>query len=368
MNERVHILFVLADLRGGGTERFFSMLLNLLPQDVYDCHLGVWRDATDYPIPDSVIRHDLRKARPWDLPGVIQRTRNLVRQLRPDLVVSGHYFTNLATGEAMRPLFGAVPWLARFGNPPEIEMRGWKRLWARRVLPVAATLIGNSQGVCDSLHRNFGVEEGRTCLLPNLLALPQGQEIALKKRSASAPFVFLNMGRLHSQKNQMLLLRAFARLKRTDVRLVLLGQGPMRSALEREIARLGLTGAVTMPGFNPDVAAACRAADCFVLSSNWEGSPNSLIEAMACGLPVISTDCPYGPSELITPGVNGLLAPPGDEAALAGAMRIMMDHPAQRAAMAKAAARTISERFDNQRTLAQIRRLFDSVLREKGRP
>jgi glycosyltransferase involved in cell wall biosynthesis len=137
----------------------------------------------------------------------------------------------------------------------------------------------------------------------------------------------LTVGSLKRAKNQALLLRAFARLGGTDVRLMILGEGPLRSELESLAMELGIAGRLVMPGFAIDPWPYYASADLFVLSSDWEGLPMVIIEALAAGLPVVSTDCPSGPRELLDEGRFGTLVPTGDEVALARAMEGRLHAP-----------------------------------------
>ncbi len=131
----------------------------------------------------------------------------------------------------------------------------------------------------------------------------------------------MTVGRLKRVKNHALLIRAFAKVSEIQpARLMIVGDGELRDELEALIAELGLGGKVVLPGFVNDPTPLYRSADLFVLSSNYEGFGNVIVEAMACGVPVVSTDCPAGPSEILENGRFGTLVPVGDVDALASAM------------------------------------------------
>lgn len=146
------------------------------------------------------------------------------------------------------------------------------------------------------------------------------------------PPVLLAAGRMEPQKDFATLLRAAAHLRRTrPVRLLILGDGTQRAELERMAAELGLEADVlSMPGFDPNPLPAMAHAACFILSSRWEGMPGALIEAMAVGCPVVSTDCPGGSREVLLDGTLGPLVPVGDAGALAAAVAGVLDAPPTR--------------------------------------
>lgn len=130
----------------------------------------------------------------------------------------------------------------------------------------------------------------------------------------------LTVGTMKAVKNHPLLLRAFARLNRPDARLLFLGDGQERNALLTLADEIGIADRLVLAGFRPDPTPFYRTADLFVLSSNYEGFGNVIVEAMACGTPVVSTDCPSGPAEILGNGRFGALVPVNDVAALAAAM------------------------------------------------
>jgi glycosyltransferase involved in cell wall biosynthesis len=140
--------------------------------------------------------------------------------------------------------------------------------------------------------------------------------------------VIVAVGRLAAQKDFATLLRAFARVReRRPARLLILGEGRLRPALEALVAELGLGAAAAMPGYAENPFSALARADLYVMSSRYEGLPGALIQALACGCRVVSTDCPSGPAEILDHGRFGQLVPVGDAAALAEAMLAELDAP-----------------------------------------
>lgn len=142
------------------------------------------------------------------------------------------------------------------------------------------------------------------------------------------PPVFLAVGRLVKAKDFPTLIQAFAQLRQhRDAKLVILGEGDRRFELEAMVKALDLATEVALPGFVKNPYAYMSRARAFVLSSRWEGLPTVLIEAIACGCQVVSTDCPHGPREILAGGKYGRLVPVGDVTALAEAMQLTLDTP-----------------------------------------
>jgi glycosyltransferase involved in cell wall biosynthesis len=156
--------------------------------------------------------------------------------------------------------------------------------------------------------------------------LPDDEALALWGRNAGPRI--LSVGTLKEQKNHHLLIDAFSLMRQAGAgKLVIVGEGPLRADLTEHIERQGLQECVTLAGFCADPTPWYRSADLFVLSSGWEGFGNVIVEAMACGVPVVSTDCPSGPAEILENGRHGQLVPVDDAAALCLAMTRELSQP-----------------------------------------
>jgi glycosyltransferase involved in cell wall biosynthesis len=174
-----------------------------------------------------------------------------------------------------------------------------------------------------------------------------------------APRTLVAMGRLARQKGFDVLLDAFARCApaHPEWKLLILGEGEERTRLEAQVRALGLDGRVQLPGRVQRPGAILRRAELFVLPSRWEGFPNALLEAMACGVAAIAADCPSGPRDIVRPGVDGVLVPPEDPAALAAALdRLLTDGEERRRLAARAPE--VRERFG----LPQVMARWDALL------
>ena len=195
----------------------------------------------------------------------------------------------------------------------------------RMTFPCASGVVVVSQGAAEGLSRRSGISLERISVIYNpLTPLPPPTTMAPDVETAwladGSP-ALIAIGRLQAAKDYPTLLRAMQIVRRSlPARLLLLGEGPLRSEIEQLRSTLGLDKAVLMPGFVRDPQPYLRKADIFVMSSAWEGFGNVIVEALACGTPVVSTDCRSGPREILSDGEFGDLVPVGDAEALAAAI------------------------------------------------
>jgi glycosyltransferase involved in cell wall biosynthesis len=215
-------------------------------------------------------------------------------------------------------------------------VRRWEKFFpaAMRVLyPSADAVVAVSAGVADGLVTHAHLRREKITVIHNPIVTPE-----ITEKAAAALYhpwfapgqspVFVAAGRLTVQKDYPTLLRAFAELRqRRAARLVILGVGELHDELPAQAAGLGIAADVEFAGFQENPFAFMRHAAAFVLSSAWEGFGNVLVEAMACGTQVVSTDCPSGPAEILDGGRYGRLVPVGNAPALAAAMEAALDHP-----------------------------------------
>lgn len=214
----------------------------------------------------------------------------------------------------------------------------------RRLYPRVDRIIAVSEGVAGDTRRITRLPRSRIVVVRNPVVTPRLTQLA----SAPCPHrwleatelpVVLGAGRLTEQKDFATLLRAFARLRAVlPARLIILGEGRLRGALDVLAAKLGISEDVTLPGFVVNPYAWMSRASLFVLSSAWEGSPNVLTEALALGVPAVSTDCPSGPREILADGRYGALVAVGDAPGLAEAMRATLAAPLPAATLREAVA------------------------------
>lgn len=263
-----------------------------------------------------------------------------LRSRRPDIVLCGKDRAGQQMATARRFGGGRCKLVMRPGTTYSqrfAELSPWSRWRAkrrvRRVYGAADAVVGNAQAVVDDVAFAAGLPANRVHLIRNPVVTPDLLEQAARPAvlpgfADGDPPVVLAVGRLAQVKGFDLLIRAFAQVHaQRRLRLVILGEGRLRASLEQLAAALGIADAVSMPGFEPNPYPYLARAALFVLSSRREGSPNALTEALALGTPVVSTDCPSGPREVLGNGTVAPLVPMDDVDALAAAMATVLDAP-----------------------------------------
>ncbi len=326
------IAFFLPSVRGGGAQRVIVNLMEGitergLPVDlVLSAAEGPYLDQ----LPSGARVVDLRAGRlVWSIAPLIR----YLRRERPRALVSSMSHANLIALWAARLAGVSTPVMVTVHNTmSETSMAKGLGPWLLRTFyPWARWVVAVSRGAADDLARTSGFRRERVEVVYNPVITP-----AVVAKAAQAPDhpwfgpgqppVVLGVGRLTRQKDFPTLIGAFAAVRaHRPARLIILGEGEDRAVLEALIAELGLRGDVALPGFQDNAMAYMAGSALFVLSSAWEGLPTVLIEAMAAGARVVSTDCPSGPREILQEGRLGPLVPVGDVPALSKAMLDELD-------------------------------------------
>jgi glycosyltransferase involved in cell wall biosynthesis len=307
------VLFLIPTMAGGGAERVILTLLRHLDRlrfsltlAVVDTHKGVFMDD----LPDDVELIDLGCSRVrYALPKIVR----LIWQRRPDVVFSTLGHLNLALS-IMRPLLpDEVRYVARETVVVSKNMGGnwWSPLksWAyRRFYGRFDTVVCQSADMQADLVANFGFPQEKAVVIHNpvdperihrLAAEPGVTGFEAMDRSDLASLSLVAVGRLVPQKGFDLLIEALALCSNPHLRLIILGEGPLRGDLEQLARNKGVAQQVRFAGFQKNPYPFLAQADAFVLSSRFEGCPNVLLEALACGTPVIATPAPGGVKEIL---------------------------------------------------------------------
>ena len=287
----------------------------------------------------------------WFVPLALPALVRYLRRERPAALLSGGEWANVVALAARRLAGGRVRVVLSEHIHVGASTAGTadRKRRRRRVLPLlmarlypgADAIVAVSEGVRQDLLRRFSLPTDQLHTIYN----PVITSALLAARAAplddpwfapGAPPVLLNVAQLRVQKDQATLLRAFAQVrKQCPARLLILGEGNQRSSLEALALKLGIATDVRLAGFLPNPLVYMGRARLFVLSSAWEGLPTVLIEALACGCPIVSTDCPSGPAEILDGGHYGRLVPVGDTNALAAAIVSALDTPVDRVELEK---------------------------------
>jgi glycosyltransferase involved in cell wall biosynthesis len=370
---RAVVLFVLHSLIGGGAERVVVQLINGLDRRRFApvLALGAARGPYLGDVRADVPLHVLGAERARDAAPAVLRA---VRCVKPDVVLSTAGL-NLAVAATRAAYPRRTRVILREANSPKAFLDdvarssgGRERLYRssyRLLYRQADAIVCQSDAMVDDMA-DLGVPRDKLTRIYNPVAVERVQALA-REPDADPPSDgggprLVSVGRLSHQKGFDVLLEALVavRTARPGATLRIFGDGDERPALEAAVQRLGLGEAVDLPGFSDNPYPAVAAADLFVSSSRYEGFSNAIVEALACGMPVVATDCPSANREVLRAGFNGWLsAPPDDPAALARSILTALD---ERERMdPEAIRRDCAERFAAAGVVASYEALIEEL-------
>jgi len=315
-DNKKRLIFMLPTLTGGGAERVASLLSIYMPYNI-DLKFILFEDKISYKYKGEIFVLNLPGHRSllikfWNMFLRYIRVKRYLRMFKPDAVLSfmeGPNLLNILTNKK-----------------PYISVRNYKSLSEKKNLinksiikflyNRAYKIIVNSEGIKRDLIKRWKINSKKIKVIYNPVDITNIQRLKKEKIDVNFKEIFkypviINVGSLTEQKGQKYLLRAFAEVKKDmkDVKLLILGEGPLRKELELLAEKLGIKKDVIMPGFVKNPFKYISRSKLFVLSSLWEGFPMVLLEAIACGVPVISSNCKSGPAEILD---NDFLFPPKD--------------------------------------------------------
>jgi glycosyltransferase involved in cell wall biosynthesis len=351
----IRVMQVVTDFGGGGgAETVAANLLRTLDPGHFDARAISLRGPFGWEGLEKTLAQDgvpvryMGKNRGFDS-SVVARVARTLEHFRPHVVHTHTYALRYALPYMMWRRTSAMVHTVHSLADKEVQ---WYGRWVHRLafrrgaLPVAI-----AREVAGSIRRVYGIDEFP--LIPNGIPVDTFRSPSIdrerwrnKEGFSPTEILFVCVAWLRPEKNPALLLESFRRGPASDPRthLLLVGVGALRSELERQIGASGLQERVHLLGRRTDVPEILNAADVFVLSSDYEGNPLSVMEAMAAGKPVVSTAV-GGVPELVEDGC-GLLVPPRDAQALSKAMSHMLENPSARRSMGEKSARRAVERFD----------------------
>jgi glycosyltransferase involved in cell wall biosynthesis len=335
---RAPIAIFIEDLSGGGVEKTCLKLAKGFHDRGYRVDLLVrsLKGAISSLIPEEINVVNFSTSR---MITTIYPLANYLRKEKPTAIISNDSHVNVVTLMArglVRKNRTRLILTERTDVSPKMKNSFKQRIilsFMRRLYPRADAIIGVSNGLSRDLEKCIDSKNKSVETIYNGIVdddfYPLANEPLDHKwiKKADTP-VILAVGRLVEQKDFSNLLRAFALLrKKRSAKLIILGEGRLRSLLEKQIIDLGLREDVQMSGFELNPLKYYKNCSAFVLSSQWEGLGGVIIEALACGCPVVATDCPSGPDEILEGGKYGTLVPIGDSHALAEAIGKTLDSP-----------------------------------------
>ncbi|MFZ5950607.1 MAG: glycosyltransferase [Candidatus Rifleibacteriota bacterium] len=380
--KRPCLLIFLYSMAGGGSEKVVSNLLFEFAKE-FRVHLVLMDRVFCYEIPEDVTIHSLGSSKDSEtglkkflkIPWLSFKFTKLVKQIKPDFVISlmnrPNYIATLSSffykNYKLIVCERSMPSVYYSGNFPFAVVN---RKLIEFLYPLADKILANSNGNAADLINKFRISGNKVSVILN----PIDSEL-IKLRQAenynSGEFRFVSVGRMDDGKNHSAMIQALKELPEY-CSLHLIGDGPNRKKLESMVKALGICSRVTFHGkvFPPyEIMAKCHA---FVFTSKYEGFPNVLIEAIACGLPVISTNCLSGPAELLLEnpddahklcngkfivGEYGVLIPVEDNIALVQGMKYILDNTTKRIELVKASKKQL-KKFEMQSVLSKWRNLF----------
>lgn len=338
----MRIALVIPTLDRSGAEKQLTLLASHLPRDEFDVHVVALTRSGPYAeqlsvagVPVSVIGKRLK----FD-PLTAWRLRQSLQRLQPDVVHSWLFAAN-AYCRLVTSRRAGHPRLVVSERCVDVWKAGWQLTLDRRLISRTDRLIGNSQAVAK-FYADLGYPAERLCVIPNAVTAPPasiltGPELRRQLGFPEDARIVAYVGRLAEQKRVSDLIWACQLLRQADprARLILLGDGPEREQLLHYAQSVEVRDYVRFLGHRDDASSLLHLVDVFWLASDFEGMSNSLMEAMACGKPVVASDIPAN-RELITHGREGYLVDVGDAVGFAQYTRKLLDDPALAASLGQA--------------------------------
>jgi glycosyltransferase involved in cell wall biosynthesis len=382
------VLFLCYDLKDGGSPQVLSGILNHLNRNEFEPVVVTYSDARVFPIPEGVTEHILRvhgggslvRKLKANLTAVL-RLRRVLRLEKPEIAVGMGGMTNWGLILAAGRTRARMAVIIGEHGAGALEYRKDRvtsfviSLLSRFLYPFADRIVAISDGVREYLVRERNIPREKIVTIHNPVDIARIQKLSQEQvddpwlRDRDKPVV-LWVGRIAAVKGLENLIGAFGRvLREIDARLIIVGEGSEESTIRDLTRQKGLEEHVRFAGFQSNPYRYMSRSSVFAFPSLSEGFGMVLVEAMACGLPVVSTDCVAGPNEILQNGRCGILVPVGDEGALAKAIVTMLTNAEIRVRLVREALRRVAD-FEPAKVVASYEQLFHEVCQnsEAGEP
>jgi glycosyltransferase involved in cell wall biosynthesis len=371
--KKIKILFIIDLIGEGGAQRVVTNILKFIDLSIFKVELAVFNMVGNYinSLPDNIIFHNMNIRR--SRYSMISLSR-VIKKVKPQIVFSTLPAIDSAVYIAVK--LSACSTKIVFRSPNFLstylfELPVYTRLFSLLAYRYADKIISSTEEMRIDMYNNFNLPLSKIKVIQNPIDIKMIEKKSIEPinntlfqmKSLEKYPIIMTMGRLSKQKGFPYLLRAFKIVReKIKSRLVVLGEGELKNELENLAKNLNISNDVSFIGFKSNPYKYLSRANLFVLSSLWEGFPNSLVEAMVCGTPVISTNCSSGPKEIITSGVNGLLVPTENTEELAKAILEVLTNKKLSKMIAGGAIEKAKE-FDVKKIIPEYENLFINILK-----
>ena len=393
---RIRVVFSIGAMHGGGSERQMLLMLRHLDRRQFEPLLylvyksGPLLNQVPSDVPVTSFDTRVTTSRIY-FPGLMhfRRVRDYARflqEVNADVSYDRTFLMTLISAAGAHK--AGVPNVSTIVTDPETgfapvagRFQWFKRKILHRLYNNSAQVLAVSNGAREAAIRFYGIRQNRITTVQNGVDVDWIQQQATQAiqnvwwtgekqvTTASRVFRIVTAGRLNPQKGFHLLIDAIASVRQefqeVEFRLAILGDGPHRKNLEKQIVTLNLGDTVHLTGFQENAIAWYRSADVFVLPSLVEGMPNVLLEAMACGTPVISSDCRSGPAEILEGGRYGNLVPAGSAIELRNAVAAMLMNPSQSQQRAAEATTHVEQHWSAQAAAHRLGQILECCVKRE---
>jgi len=377
--EKIRLLYFHPTIVFGGAERTTATLLEKLDKSIFDV-LFITKKGIFHPLPVERVMYmdDLGIHDGFEGIGSLVKDTKIMLQLikkeRPDIVFGMLHYACIILSLMKIRLRDRVRIIISPRTPSKDAINFYfkdnvkKRLvWnfmVRFFCRYSDRIVVASEGIKEECITEYKAERKKVVTINNSVdaqSVGRFSGESIDEESSPDHFVISTAGRLSAEKNIAVLLNAFALMRRDlKAKLWIVGDGPERPYLESLAASLNIMDDIVFWGFQKNLYKFIQKSDIFVHTSLFEGFGNIILEAMACGVPVIATDCPFGPREIINNGENGILVPVSDEGALAKALKIVLENKEARKRFVKNAHKRLLE-FTPERMVSRYEDVFLSI-------